>query len=50
MLAVRHRLWANVAIDHTKADGEAGGRFLAALERAFRAAPDLTRTEGEPPR
>jgi pyruvate/2-oxoglutarate dehydrogenase complex dihydrolipoamide acyltransferase (E2) component len=33
MLAIRHRLWANVAIDHRTADGETGGRFLAALER-----------------
>lgn len=33
MLAVRNRLWVNVAIDHRGADGEAGGRFLAALER-----------------
>jgi pyruvate dehydrogenase E2 component (dihydrolipoamide acetyltransferase) len=39
MLAVRHRIWVNVAIDHTKADGEAGGRFLAALERAFAQLP-----------
>jgi pyruvate dehydrogenase E2 component (dihydrolipoamide acetyltransferase) len=46
MLAVRHRLWVNVAIDHTKADGEAGGRFLAALERAFAQLP-LT-IEGAP--
>jgi pyruvate dehydrogenase E2 component (dihydrolipoamide acetyltransferase) len=39
MLAVRHRLWVNVAIDHTKADGEAGARFLAALERALAQLP-----------
>lgn len=28
-----HRLWVNAAIDHRGADGEAGGRFLAALEK-----------------
>jgi pyruvate dehydrogenase E2 component (dihydrolipoamide acetyltransferase) len=39
MLAVRHRLWANVAIDHRGADGEAGGRFLAALERRLNELP-----------
>jgi pyruvate dehydrogenase E2 component (dihydrolipoamide acetyltransferase) len=33
MLAVRHRVTVNAAIDHRGADGEAGGRFLAALER-----------------
>lgn len=33
MIAVRPRLWVNVAIDHRGADGEAGGRYLAALER-----------------
>ena len=39
MLTVRHRLWANVAIDHRAADGEAGGRFLAALERSLNELP-----------
>jgi len=39
MLAVRHRLWANVAIDHRAADGEAGGRFLVALERCLNDLP-----------
>ena len=39
MLAVRHRLWANVAIDHRGADGETGARFLAALERRLRDLP-----------
>jgi len=39
MLAVRHRMWANVAIDHRGADGEAGGRFLAALERRLNELP-----------
>lgn len=33
MLAVQPRLWVNVALDHRSADGEAGGRFLAALAR-----------------
>ena len=28
---MRARMWANVAIDHRAADGEAGGRLLAAL-------------------
>lgn len=32
-LAVRSRMWVNVAIDHRHADGEAGGRFLSALQR-----------------
>lgn len=39
MLAVRPRIWVNVAIDHRKADGEAGGRFLAALERRINELP-----------
>jgi hypothetical protein len=26
-------MWANVCLDHRAADGEAGGRLLAALER-----------------
>jgi pyruvate dehydrogenase E2 component (dihydrolipoamide acetyltransferase) len=34
-----HRMWTNVAIDHRAADGEAGGRFLAAFERALAALP-----------
>ncbi len=33
LIGVRPRMWANVAIDHRAADGEAGGRLLAALER-----------------
>jgi pyruvate dehydrogenase E2 component (dihydrolipoamide acetyltransferase) len=33
MLGVGHRMWVNAAIDHRGADGEAGGRFLQALER-----------------
>jgi pyruvate dehydrogenase E2 component (dihydrolipoamide acetyltransferase) len=32
MLTVGHRLWVNAALDHRAADGEAGGRFLAAFE------------------
>ena len=39
MIAVRHRLWVNAAIDHRGADGEAGGRFLAALERRLAELP-----------
>lgn len=31
-VGVRPRMWVNVAIDHRAADGEAGGRLLAALE------------------
>jgi pyruvate dehydrogenase E2 component (dihydrolipoamide acetyltransferase) len=47
MLAVRHRIWANVAIDHRGADGEAGGRFLAALERRLNELPaGFTEKEG----
>jgi pyruvate dehydrogenase E2 component (dihydrolipoamide acetyltransferase) len=41
MLAVRHRLWANVAVDHRAADGETGARFLAALERRLTELPTL---------
>jgi pyruvate dehydrogenase E2 component (dihydrolipoamide acetyltransferase) len=33
LVGVRHRVWANVCLDHRAADGEAGGRLLAALER-----------------
>lgn len=39
MLAARHRMWANIAIDHRGADGETGGRFLAALERRLTELP-----------
>jgi pyruvate dehydrogenase E2 component (dihydrolipoamide acetyltransferase) len=46
MLAVRTRLWANVAIDHRGADGEAGARFLAAFERRLEELPGRIRTEG----
>ena len=33
------RMWVNVAIDHRAADGEAGGRLLAALERQIALLP-----------
>ena len=42
-VAVRSRMWVNVAIDHRAADGEAGGRFLAALEQRIAALPGATR-------
>ncbi len=41
MLAVRHRIWANVALDHRGADGEAGGRFLAALQQRLNELPTI---------
>ena len=34
-LLIRHRMWANVAIDHRGGDGVSGARFLAALEQAM---------------
>jgi len=34
-IAVKHRIWVNVAIDHRVADGETGGILLGALERQF---------------
>ena len=37
--ASRPRMWVNVAIDHRAADGEAGGRLLAALERQIALLP-----------
>jgi pyruvate dehydrogenase E2 component (dihydrolipoamide acetyltransferase) len=39
LVGVRPRLWVNVAIDHRAADGEAGGRLLAALERQIARLP-----------
>jgi pyruvate dehydrogenase E2 component (dihydrolipoamide acetyltransferase) len=33
LIGVANRIWTNVCIDHRAADGEAGGRLLAALER-----------------
>lgn len=38
-VGVRPRMWVNVAIDHRAADGEAGGRLLAALERHIATLP-----------
>ena len=38
-IGVRPRMWVNVAIDHRSADGEAGGRLLAALERQIAQLP-----------
>jgi pyruvate dehydrogenase E2 component (dihydrolipoamide acetyltransferase) len=45
LLGVRHRIWVNAAIDHRSADGEAGGRFLAALERRLAGLPTTVRAE-----
>ena len=45
MIAVRPRIWASAAIDHRVADGVAGGRLLAALERSFSLLPALAQTE-----
>lgn len=39
LVGVRSRMWVNVAIDHRAADGEAGGRLLAALERQLALLP-----------
>ena len=39
LVGVRPRMWVNVAIDHRAADGEAGGRLLAALERQIAQLP-----------
>ena len=39
LIGVRHRMWANVCVDHRAADGEAGGRLLAALERRISELP-----------
>lgn len=39
MLGVGQRMWVNAAIDHRGADGEAGGRFLAAFERRLAELP-----------
>ena len=39
LVGVRARMWVNVAIDHRAADGEAGGRLLAALERQIALLP-----------
>jgi len=42
LLGIRPRMWVNVALDHRAADGEAGGRLLAALERQFTLLPGGT--------
>ena len=42
LVGVRPTMWVNVAIDHRAADGEAGGRLLAALERRFARLPGGT--------
>ena len=39
LIGVRPRMWVNVAIDHRAADGEAGGRLLAELERQIATLP-----------
>ena len=39
LLGIRPTMWVNVAIDHRAADGEAGGRLLAALERQIELLP-----------
>jgi pyruvate dehydrogenase E2 component (dihydrolipoamide acetyltransferase) len=39
MLGVRPTMWVNVAVDHRAADGEAGGRLLAAFERQIALLP-----------
>lgn len=42
LVGVGSRMWVNASIDHRGADGEAGGRFLAALERHMADLPDIT--------
>jgi pyruvate dehydrogenase E2 component (dihydrolipoamide acetyltransferase) len=39
LVGVGRRIWANVCIDHRAADGEAGGRLLAALEHRIAELP-----------
>jgi pyruvate dehydrogenase E2 component (dihydrolipoamide acetyltransferase) len=39
LVGVRPRMWVNVAVDHRAADGEAGGRLLAAFERQIALLP-----------
>lgn len=46
-IAIRHRIWVNVAIDHRAADGEAGGRLLASLQQHFSNLPAETAPEEE---
>jgi len=40
MLTVRPRVWISLAIDGRAADGEAGGRFLSALQKRLNDLPD----------
>ena len=42
LVGIRPRMWVNVAIDHRAADGEAGGRLLASLERQIALLPGGT--------
>ena len=46
-IAIRHRIWVNVAIDHRAADGEAGGRLLASLQQQFSSLPAQTAPQEE---
>jgi pyruvate dehydrogenase E2 component (dihydrolipoamide acetyltransferase) len=39
LVGIRPRMWVNVAVDHRAADGEAGGRLLAAFERQLALLP-----------
>ena len=39
LVGVRPTMWVNVAVDHRAADGDAGGRLLAALERQIALLP-----------
>jgi pyruvate dehydrogenase E2 component (dihydrolipoamide acetyltransferase) len=39
LIGIGRRIWTNVCIDHRAADGEAGGRLLAALERRIAELP-----------
>lgn len=41
-IIARHMLWVNVAIDHRAADGEAGGRLLAALQQQIEELPSAS--------
>lgn len=42
---VGNTVWVNIAIDHRAADGEAGGRLLAALQRQFDALPAVAQSQ-----
>jgi pyruvate dehydrogenase E2 component (dihydrolipoamide acetyltransferase) len=44
-IVVGHRVTVNVALDHRASDGAAGGRLLAAFERALMALPEHLRTQ-----